>query len=419
MTGKEIDQLRNPAPQFFYGYIIVVLAFVILVVSWGLYAVFGVFFNPLLDEFHWTRAMTSGAFALSMILHGALGIFMGALADKFGSRVVVTCCGVLLGLGYLLMSQLSTLWQFYLFYGVLIGIGISGIWVPLLSCVARWFVERRSLMTAIVASGVGIGGLIAPPVISRLIASYGWRLSFVFQGIVILVVMISASQFLKRDPADKDQTPYGGNEEKSPGLISESKGYSVKEAFRTGQFWLSFAIFFSYGFLTFSILVHIVPYAIEKEILAIDAANIMASIGGLSVLGNFLLGSFGDRAGNKKIFVIGFVMMSVMVFWLGLAREIWMIYICTVVFGLALGGMATSESPLVARLFGLRSHGLIYGIVGFGYTLGSSIGPVVTGHLFDLTGSYHLAFQVCAALGAAGCILATMLRPTGKMGIKL
>ena len=419
MTDREFSRLHNTAPRFFYGYVIVVLAFVILMVSWGLYAVFGVFFNPLLDEFHWTRAMTSGAFSLSMLLHGVVGILMGALADRFGSRVVVTFCGVLLGSGYLLMSRLSSIWQFYLFYGVLIGIGVSGIWVPLLSCVARWFVRRRSLMTAIVASGVGIGGLIAPPVISRLIAAYGWRLSYVFQGVIILLVVILASQFLKRDPAQKGLLPYGDDEEVPSGLKSGREGYSLKEAAHTIQFWLSCAIFFSYGFLTFSIMVHIVPYAIELDISAIDAANILASIGGLSVLGNFTLGSFGDRIGNKRIFISGFVMMSIIVFWLALAREMWMLYMCMAVFGVALGGMATSESPLMARLFGLRSHGLIYGMVGFGYTIGSAVGPVVTGHIFDLTGSYQLAFQVCAAFGVAGCILATTLRPTKRMAYKL
>jgi MFS family permease len=185
------------------------VAFFIMVMSWAVYNSFGVFFNPLLDEFSWTSAMTSGAFSLSMIIYGVLGIAVGALNDRFGPRIVVTFCGFLLGIGYLLMSQVNTLWQLYLFLGVIVGIGMSGVWVPQLSTVARWFVKRRTLMTGIVIAGAGIGQLIGPPVITRLISIYDWRLTFIILGGVVLVAMVLAAQFLKRDPVHMGQRPYG------------------------------------------------------------------------------------------------------------------------------------------------------------------------------------------------------------------
>ncbi len=120
-----------------------------MILAQGLFIVFGIFFNPLLEEFGWTRAAISGAYSLSSIFQGVLGIAMGGLVDRFGPRIVVTVCGVFLGAGYLLMSQVNTVWQIYLFYGVIIGIGMSGLWVPLLSPINRWFVTRRSLMTGI------------------------------------------------------------------------------------------------------------------------------------------------------------------------------------------------------------------------------------------------------------------------------
>jgi len=174
VDNNEISQPHKTGPGFFYGYIVVIVAFLILVVSFSLHSTYGLFFTPMLAELGWTRAMTSGAFSLSMIIYGVLGIVTGGLADKLGPRVVMTLCGVLLGLGCLLMSQVNTLWQLYLFYGVIVGIGLSGVWVPQLSCVARWFVKRRSLMTGIVIAGAGISQLVAPPVISRLIANYDW-----------------------------------------------------------------------------------------------------------------------------------------------------------------------------------------------------------------------------------------------------
>ena len=114
-----------------------------------------------------------------MFLYGVLGIVVGVLNDKFGPRMVLTFCGLLLGLGYILMSQVNTLWQLYLFLGVIIGVAMSGVWVPQLSTIARWFVKRRTLMTGIVTSGVGIGNLVGPPVIVRLIVSHNWSPSYV------------------------------------------------------------------------------------------------------------------------------------------------------------------------------------------------------------------------------------------------
>jgi MFS family permease len=419
VAKMEIRQPRNTEPRFFYGYIVVGVAFLVMVVSWGPYNVFGVFFNPLLTEFGWTSVMTSGAFSLSMILSAALGIVTGGLNDRFGPRLVVTLSGIFLGLGYLLMSQTSSLWHLYLFYGVIIGIGVSGTWVPLLSSVTRWFVKRRNLMTGIVVAGVGIGGLVAPPVISRLILTYGWRFSYAIQGIIILIVIVLGAQFFKRDPTQKGQLAYGENEEKQQELTSEAKAFSFKEAVCTTQFWLVSIIFFCYGYCVWSVLIHIVPHAIELEISAVTAANILASINGTSVLGNFALGSVGDRIGNKQIFIIGFIMMSAVLFCLMLAKEVWMLYTCAIVFGFALGGIAVTESPLIARLFGLSSHGLLFGIVGFSHIIGGAIGLVVTGYIFDLTHSYQMAFLVCAAFGVVNLILVALLRPTKRLEAKL
>ena len=417
MDNKEVYQPRKAEPRFFYGYIVVVAAFVIMTVSFGLYSAFGLFFKPLLTEFGWTRAMTSGAYSLSMILHGVLGVIMGGLNDKFGPRVVMTFCGFILGLGYLLMSQTSTLWQLYLFYGVIIGIGMSGIWVPLMSSVARWFVRRRSLMTGIVIAGAGIGQMIAPPVISRLISTYGWRLSYIILGSAVLLFMVLASQFLRRDPIKMGQLPYGEGEieGKQQLLESETKAVSLKEAVYSTQFWLVFIMLSCFGFAMIAVMVHIVPHATDLGISAVSAANILAAMGGIAILGNYIMGSVADRTGNRWVFIIGFTLMVVALCWLVPARELWMLYVFAVIFGFAQGGVAPSESPMVASLFGLRSHGLIYGVLSLGFTIGASIGPLMTGYIFDLTGSYQAAFLVGAVVGFVGLILSIILRPTKRL----
>jgi len=388
-----------------------------MVVSWATYNSFGIFFNALLEEFSWNRAVTSGAFSLSMFIFGVLGIIAGALNDRFGPRVVLTFCGILLGLGYLLMSQISAIWQLYLFWGVIIGIGMSGVWVPLLSTVAKWFVKRRTLMTGIVIAGLGVGGLIGPPVISRLIATYGWFLSCIVLGIAVLLFVIIATQFLRRGPNQMRQLPDGETEGNYQATKSVTNSFSFKEAVKTTQFWIVFGMFFCFGFGSFSIVVHIVQHAIDLKIPPVSAANILAARGAMVILGNYILGAFADRIGNRQIFIIGFVVMSAALLWLPLAEKEWMLYLFIVFFGFVSGGMGASESPLTAWLFGINSHGLIYGVVHVGFAIGAAAGPLVTGYIFELTGSYQSAFLTCAALGVIGLISAVILRPTTKLEV--
>ena len=210
MVSQGVGQSPGTKPGFFYGYIVGILAFLIMMASIGSHTSFGVFFKPLLTEFGWTRAMTSGAFSLSMIVGGLLGILVGGLTDRFGPRIVLTFCGLFLGLGYLLMSQASVLWQLYLFYGI-IGIGMAGAWVPLVSTTARWFVKRRGMMTGFVVAGQGIGTLIAPPVANQLISVYGWRTSYIILGVTVFIVIVLAAQYMRRDPEQKGLVPYGQN----------------------------------------------------------------------------------------------------------------------------------------------------------------------------------------------------------------
>jgi len=411
MARPVTQQSPGDKPEFFYGYIVVMAAFLIMVAIFGLYYCFGIFFDPVLMEFGWARAMTSGAFSLSMVVYGLLNVAAGRLTDRFGPRVVVTIGGFLIGLGFLLMSQISVVWQLYLFYGVVIGAGMGGNFIALLSSVARWFVKRRGMMTGIVMAGIGIGTLIGPPVASWLISVYSWRVSYVILGSIVLVIAVLAAQFLRRDPAQVGQVALGGSEREKqrPRLVME--GFSFREATYTSQFWITFVMLLCFGFCLYAVLVHIAPHAIELEISATNAASILAAIGVASILGKVLLGIAVDRIGGRLGFIICFTLASVALFWLVPATEIWKLYLFAAIFGFAYGGCGASEAPLVAELFGLRSHGLILGVINLGFTIGGSLGPLIAGYIFDITGSYQLAFLIGAIVGIVGFILAAVLRP--------
>lgn len=415
MPNQKVTQSPGAKPRFFYGYVIVGAALLIMAIMWGAYNSFGIFFEPVLDYFNGTRTIISGSLSLSWITQGLLGIIMGRLTDRLGPRVVLTISGFLVGLGYLLMWKIGAVWQLYLFYGVIIGSGMGGSWVPIVSTVARWFAKRRSLMTGIVLSGISIGTLIGAPVASRLISTYDWRMSYVIVGGIVLVVVVLAAQFLRRDPTQAKQRPYGENEGEKQEPVSETHSFSLREAVRTRQFWLTSGMFFCFGFCFYTIMTHIVLHAIGLGISSTSAANILATIGGLSIVGRIVLGSAADRFGNRQVFIIGFILMAAALFWLVPAKELWALYLFVVVFGFAIGGCATSESPLVAGLFGLSSHGLILGVINLlGFIFGAAVGPFIGGYVFDTTSSYQLAFIVCGAMSVAGLILTVLLSPLQK-----
>jgi len=404
-------------PRFFYGYIVVLAAFFIFAVLNGTMYSFGVFLKPLIAEFGWTRAETSGAYSMFLVVLGFLYMLTGRLTDRFGPRIVMTVCGFLLGLGFLLMSQISAIWQLYFFYGVIIAMGHSGGLVPLPSTIAKWFVRRRGIMTGITVSGIGLGTIVVPPLASRLISDYGWRTSYLIIGTIALVLLMIAAQFLRRDPGQMGQLPDGGNEVKQNSAALEARGFSFQEAIRTKQFWMFGIMTFCFGFGLIAVMVHIVPHATDLGISPITAANILAIIGGLSIVGRIGLGSASDRIGNKKSLIIGFILLSIAFSWLLVANELWMFYLFAIILGLAYGGLIALRSPVVAELFGMKEHGATLGAASFMDCIGCALGAFVTGWVFDVTSSYYLAFLTCTGLSVIGLILVLLLKFTRKEGV--
>ena len=402
---------------FFYGYIIVLASFFSTAVMWGTLYSFGIFFEPVLTEFGWTRAATSAAYSFCILLSAFVSIVTGRLTDRFGPRLVMTVCGLSLGLGYLLMSLVSAIWQLYVFYGLLIGIGMSGAYVPLLSTVGRWFRSKRGMMTGLASAGVGVGAIIIPPMVGWLISVYQWRTSYIIIGIIALVLVILAAQFLKRDPSQLGQLPYGAGEAKESKLNSEAGSFSFQEAMHTRQFWLLCALFACNLLPLSAVVVHIVIHATGLGIFAASAAYIMAFMGGGGIIGRIVLAGVGDRLGNKSAMIIGFIVMAAALLWVMVTKEMWTLYLFGAAFGFASHGLIAVMPPMIAELFGLGSLGVLLGIVNAGGAIGEGTGPVLAGRIFDITGSYQWAFLICAALSIIAIILASLLRPTHKKGL--
>ncbi|MBM4324850.1 MAG: MFS transporter [Deltaproteobacteria bacterium] len=404
-------------PKIFYGYIVVIAGFLILMSMYGTLYSFGVFFKSVLKEFGWTRAMTSGAYSLCFLLSGAVAIATGRLNDRFGPRIVMSCAGLLLGLGYFLMSKISTIWELYLYFGVIVGMGMSGGITPSLSTVARWFVKRRGLMTGITIAGVGTGTLVMPLMANRLISIYSWRTSFTIIGIIIFLLIVGLSQFLIRDPGRKGLSPYGSETVVAERPNLDLTGLSLREAIRTAQLWILFVLYVCAGFFVQVIIVHIVIHATELGISPVSAASVLSIVGVGSLVGRVIGGGVSDRFGNKPTITAALILMGTGFIWLLVARDLWMLYIFATIFGLAYGEILCMMSLLPAELFGLRSQGAILGIIMFASTIGGGMGPVVAGRIFDITGSYWIAFVICIALSVAGLIMVIFIKPVPRRAI--
>ncbi|MBW1800020.1 MAG: MFS transporter [Deltaproteobacteria bacterium] len=397
---------------FYYGYVIVAAVFVVMIIIWGTFITFGVFFESLVNTFGWSRALTSGASSIRDLVFGVVCILTARLTDRFGPRIVVSLSGIFLGVGYLLMSQVSTPWQLYLYMGVIVACGGSA-YITMLSIVARWFERRRGMMTAIVFSGMWIGSMIAPPIAQRLISVYGWRHSYIFIAIIGFALIILAAQFLKHSPGPETFADAGHSNE-THGAVPALDGLTLGKALCTIPFWLTSILYFFFLYSILSILVHVVIHSTGLGITPAKAANILAIIGGMCVVGMNLSGATADRIGNKRTLTISFLLMTVSLIDLMIARQVWSLYLFAALFGLAYGGMQVIFSPLVAELFGLRSHGVVLGAAAFIASLGAALGPFVSGYIFDAMKSYDVAFVVCAIMTASGVILTLLLKPIAR-----
>jgi MFS transporter, OFA family, oxalate/formate antiporter len=403
--GRLIVPVKKSA--LFYGYVVVAGCFAIQATGIGSHMAFGVFFKPLLADFGWPRAALAGAHSMAFMLMGLLGIFMGRLNDRFGPRVLLAVTALFFGMGLFLMSTTERLWQVYLFYGVIVGIGLSPVDVIALSTTARWFVRRRSMMTGIVKVGTGTGQLVIPLAASFLIMSYGWRTSYILMAVFATLMLAGMGQLLRRDPSQKGLLPDGDTQTASAGFHLDEKGLSLQEALKTRQFWTIFFTNLTVVFSLMIIMVHIVPHAMDMGLPATVAASVLSTIAGASMVGRFLIGIAADRAGIRACMIFCFTLLILAFLWLQVAKELWMLYLFACVYGIGHGGHFTMISPWVAEHVGIRSHGVLFGIVLFAGNLGGAAGPILAGHLFDITGSYSSTFWICAVAGftALGLIL--------------
>lgn len=411
-TTSSFDEKNHP--RFFYGYVIIIVSFFIMAVTFGINYCFGVFFKPLILEFGWPRGVTSGAYSVMTCIAGILSIFSGRLSDRFGPRIMGIAVGLFLGMGFILLSRISSLWHFYLIHSLLLSAGNGACWAGLIPPIARWFIAKRGLMTGFVVSGIGFGVLFLPPLAQWIISNYHWRKAYVIIGTFTLVFIIAISWFLRRDPYEMGCIAYGESRESAENGPPEEDGFSFKEAVRTTPFALICVLYFCYGYCLHTFMIHLVPYSIDIGVSAKSAAGVLAIIGIASLANRVLIAGASDRIGVKASLIIGFSILFASQVCIQSVETLWMLYLFGILFGTAYGGIMSMQALVVADFFGLRAIGFIFGTVTFFYTLGGATGPLLSGCLFDFLHSYKPAFVITTGLSILSLITAICLKPHNK-----
>ena len=390
-----------------YRWVIVAIGCIIFFLEWGIQYSYGIFLTELCSDFGWTRTIISGGFSTYMVWHSIMNVPAGWLNDKYGPRLTLTLSIIFLCAGCSLMSTVSAPWQLYLFFGILSGTGNGLCFVPVTSTISRWFVEKRGIALGIALAGIGMGTLVLVPFAQFLISNFEWRSSYLILAGILLIVGLPLSQ-LMRGQSSGIESVSGGETE----MIREDKhdtqskvNFILKEAVTTKAFWF---LFLMYAFLILvlqMVMVHLKALAVDIGITPVMAATFVGLVGGVSILGRIVMGGSSDKFGRKACFFVCFLLVGIAMLWLMEAQQVWQFYIFSAVFGFGYGGCIPLFPAITADWFGTRSHGKIFGTLSLAAGIGGAIGPLLGGHIFDLTGSYDIAIVtgITLAFIAAAC----------------
>lgn len=383
---------------------------------------FGNFIIPLGREFGWSRTTISVIFSAARLESGLLGPIEGWAVDKFGPRRLILVGIPLMGLGYIGLSFINGLLAFFFVYVFMIALGNSlGMSTPITAAAANWFNRRRGLAFGIMWSGVGLGGLFVPAV-GWLVENYGWRTAALVIGIFIVIIGPPVASVMRHRPEQYGYYPDGIEPEGArdsqgrtrPIRADLSNDFTAREALRTSSFWYLTLSIMARSLVSGGIGLHLVPFFVDLGASNVTAAALAGSVGLMSIPGRFGLSALGDYVNKRYVMAASLAVMSVSIIFMARAENVTAVIPVLIVFSASQGGISVIPQSLIADYFGRRAYATIQGFRSSIQMLGIIAGPIISGYIFDTTGSYtnaFLGFSVAALLSMA---LVFMARPPQK-----
>jgi MFS family permease len=406
--------------QIFWGWYVVLGAFLALCLSYGVRYSFGVFVHPMFKETGWPMSVISISASVNILIYSITGIFCGRLADRIAPKWIMTTGSILTAVGFYFLIQAETPLGLYLSYGVLCGVGHACLgMVVCAAAIGKWFTRRRGFALGLASMGIGVGTMVMGPAAGYIVSAYDWRTGFVFFGVVILGLGILIAQVLmgKTTPEASGLLPDGepaGRDGAGPETVPENRAsVSLRPVLTDCRFWL-LAICNSLATATLMMtFVHQVAYAVGNHIGEFEAAAALGVVGFASSAGKFFFGWLCDRVADAKyVAALGFFLMAIGMGLLIRADTVMVLYLFAVIFGIGYGSMAPLMPYLTADRFGRQVLGSAYGmLIFFVAGFGGSIGPVIGGLIYDRTGSYANAWLLNLVLLMAISGLILTLKP--------
>jgi predicted MFS family arabinose efflux permease len=399
-TGPAVGRRLSPH----YRWVVVGASFLLLAGFLGTQLCFGLFVIPLGDRFGWSRATVSGAMSLCMGVSGLVGILMGRFTDKYNMGVVVAV-GMLAGtVSYLLLSIMDSLWEFYLCFGLGVGICAGCAYTPIAATVSKWFVEKRALALGVALSGLVLGQMVLSPVLGRLISAGAWRIGYFWMAVVVFVSGVPGVILLARRPTGANPATKAVEKEQGHQRRDLRQGYSAKEATRTAPFWMLMITGFTLAAGFYVVVSHIVACAEDLGV-AKGTASLILTVSGVGSLGGSLLAWWLTRrlGGRWSLLMLILGQGAAMLLFM-LTHSAWSFFAVAVLFGFSFGAASPVRMSLVPPLFGLKAVGAILGWSSFAWSIGGIVGPYLAGYIHDTTQSYDLAFLTGGLLLLAGAL---------------
>ncbi len=405
MNSQTANQRKG---RFFYGYHLVGVAFLLMVLfsGCGVFA-FSLFVKPLEASLGWGRGQVMAGFTLFYLMVGFASPVVGRFVDRHGARPVIAIGALMMSLGFVIVSRMSDLYLFYLGY-VIVGIGASAMGlVPCSALMSNWFKRKRGTALGLMGAGIGAGGVVMAPFIGYMLARFDWRAAYVSMAILILAVAIPlALGVVRTRPSDMglypdgDRAPAGDPGDATLGG-GEKEGFTLQQALRTRAFWLMAVAFAFSNFANMGTIQNSAPFLADIGYPTATGASALGAIAFGSGTGKLFFGWLCDKMRASHVCAIGIALQLSGVLLLLTVRAdspLAVIWIYALLLGLGVGAWLPSLSMLGSTNFGLLFYGAVFGALNMAQSMGTSTGPLFSGLVHDVTGSYVGAFTTAAVL---------------------
>ncbi len=410
---------------FFYGWVIVAVAFVTMAFGVNSRTAFSLLFPPILDEFGWERGVTAGAFSFGFLVSAILIPSLGGLMDRRGPRVVMELGVALVATGLLLAPLVREPWHLYATLGVLVGGGSvclsytgQALYLP------NWFVRRRGFAMSLAFSGVGVGSIILLPWLQGLIGRAGWRTGCWVLGLLVLLLLAPLNLLVRHRPQDLGLEPDGDRSARDGAATGRAANvvdaawaavdWTLGRALRTARFWWIAVGFFTGLFSWYAVQVHQTRYLVEIGFSPTHAAWALGLVSLTGIPGQLALGHLSDRIGREWVWTVGsvgFAVCYLALILLGRTPTPALLYLMVVSQGMLGYGLTSVIGAIPAEVFESRHYGPIFGALMLAAVVGGAAGPWVTGVLYDRTGGYALAFWIAIASSVLSAVTIWLAAP--------